>query len=381
MALSNNAAPPKFGGHTSYLNLPVAANEWIYRGAMVGVNPAGYAKEFVPGDTLVGWALDEFRADSTAGAASLRGNLSEPGATTIRICAYADHVRIPLSGAARTDIGRQVYATDDNTYSFTGHPDAVVGNVLDLEASGYLVVEARRVGQPRAGDQGGKLIMLDPSILVGANLDENDGYIYPNWTVTGVGAGLTAGTTGLLFAPTTGELTALLDNDNEVQSITLTTPRCFNITKGITADFVTRKSVASAGTVGDFDFGLAGGIDLTTTQFADMQATTASFLYALFHNDGEDNNIDACSDDNSTVVSPTDTTVDNSLTVNTTGRVIVRPTGAVEFWLAGARVLSSTTFSVGASGLLAGVWNLEKSGNTDVPEARIKRARIAGALE
>lgn len=364
----------------------VQALAHIWKGSAVGKNPAGYVKPFEPGDEFVGLAFEE--ADNTTGGNGdtdvvdpTTGLPTQKG--TIQVYTEGDFV-LTLTSVTTGDIGRPVYATSSGDYAFTGHPDAYVGRVKSKDSTNKAWVTLKRPGEVAPNDGSSINIMVDYATEQHAALDENDGFSGSGkLKVTGVGAGLTAGTTGLLLDQDNGEAVLLLDNDSEAENVSLETARCFNITKGITAEFTCRKSVVAA-TAADIDFGLAGGIDITTTQLADMQATTASFLYALFHIDAEDDNVDFCSDNNSTVVAPTDTTIDNAVGTNKTYRVIVRTDGTVEAWVDSGsgftRVLSSTAFAVGASGILAGVFNIEKGANTDVPEARLRKMRVAGAL-
>lgn len=381
MALSANTTirflePEAYRPKKSYA---VAGSKHLYHGALGGLLPSGYAKPFEPGDVFCGIADEEFNNTSTTdGAVSALGDDGERNKPECRFINGGSFV-FTLSGVAITDIGKAVYATSDNAIALTGHPDSFVGYITDKYGTDLAEIRMRNQGERAPRDGSSIEIMADFAALMGANLDENDGYIYPNLKVTGVGAGLTAGTTGVVLDQDNGEALLLIDNDAEVESITIETPRCFNITKGITAEFECRKSVAAA-TAADLDFGVAGGIDLTTTQYADMQDTTASYLYALFHVDCEDNNVDFASDDNASPVAVTDTTFDNETGTNHTFKVIVRTTGVVEVWIDGVRKLSSTSFSVGASGILAGIFNIEKPNNTDVPAARLRKMRICGAL-
>lgn len=347
---------------------PVKAAVRIFKGARVGIDPAGYAKPFQPGDYFAGFAYSE--CDNSSGAA---------GAKDAKVETTGDW-QLAVAGVTIANVGDPVFATADDAQALSGHPDAFIGRVVNILSSGVALVRQRAWGEKPPAGVGSIEIMVDFATEQHANLDENDGYSGSGkLKVTGVGPGLTAGTSGLILDQDNGEAVLLLDNDSEAENISIETARCFNITKGITAEFECRKSVAAA-TAADIDFGLAGGIDLSATQHADMQATTASFLYALFHMDAEDANVDFCSDDNVTVVAPVDTGVDNDTANNRKYKIILRPGGVAEGWVDGVRKVTETVFGVGAAGLLAGVFNIEKGANTDVPEARLRKMRIAGAL-
>lgn len=383
MALSANLGIQYLepAAHRPKSSSSVAGSVRIYNGAFVGLNPAGYLKPFQAGDLWVGIAEEEFyNSSATAGTAS---NIGTDGERNKLKCLYttAGHFAYTLSSVAITDIGKPVYATDDGTLSLSGHPDGFVGYVTEVFSTNKAMIRIRNAGEKAPHGAGNIDINLDFSVDTFAETGASTvAAIGAKAAIYNVGPGLAAGTTGTVRDHANGEAVLLMDNDSEVESLTVLTPRTFNITKGITFEFEGRKSVAGTSTNSNLDFGLAGGIALTTTQFSDMQATTASFLYALFHIDCEGNDVNFCSDNNTTAVAPTDTTIDNSTSTNKVYKIIVRPDGSVEAWISGARVLSSTTFAVGASGLLAGIVNIEKASSTDVAEARIRKMRIAGAF-
>ncbi len=351
---------------------PVAAGECIYNGALVGINPAGYLKAFVPGDRFAGIAHG--KQDNTSGS---------DGDLDAQVYLTGDF-QYTLASAAQTDLGKPVYATADNAIALTGHPDAYVGRILSYDTTNTVTIRLKSPGERAPNDGSSIDIDLDFSRVLVANQDEATATLSVGGSpikTAAVGAGLTAGTTGILMDESAGELRLLLDNDSEAENLTIETPQVFNITKGITFEFEGRLKTAGGAATDDVDLGLmalSGGI--TATERANMDATTAGVSTIKLHLDANANDIYAGSDDNSTVVSATDTTVDNSLTVNTKGKLIVRPTGACEVWIAGARVLSTTTFAVATSGLMAGIVNLEKSTGTGVPEVRVKRLRVAGAI-
>lgn len=354
---------------------PVGAAVHIWRGALVGTDPAGNLKAFEPCDLFVGIAYEE--ADNTASGASA-------GDVMCKVF-VGSTFEFTLSGAALTDAGQPVYAIDSSTTVLkTGHPDALIGWIdhKDADTAGRVIVPLKRPGQ-KAGNVGSIDIDIDFAKLLLVDQDETVATL--NLVGTGlrtalIGSGLTAGTTGLTVDDATGELEMLHSSDSQAQNVTLKSQQVFNITKGVTFEMEGRNKTAGGSATEEFSFGLAGGITITTTQEADMLDTTASYLYALFHMYTDALSVFAASDDNTTVIAPADTLIDNSLTVNKRHKVIVRPGGAVEFWINGARVLEDTVFSVGAAGLLAAIINTEKDAVVGVPEQRIRRLRVAGAI-
>jgi hypothetical protein len=89
-------------------DLPVIASDIIYEGAAVGDNASGYCRPLVSGDPFRGWAAR--RVDNASGAAGAK-------AVTLRQEAL---VRLTVTGAsAVTDVGKPVFATDDDTFTLT----------------------------------------------------------------------------------------------------------------------------------------------------------------------------------------------------------------------------------------------------------------------
>jgi len=111
--------------------LPVIAADIIYQGAAVGDNGSGYMRPLVAGDPFRGMALA--KVDNSAGAA---------GDKTVKLITEGKMV-LPVTGAsAVTDVGRSVFATDDNTFTFS--PAAAgtqIGTVVRWISSTNCVVE------------------------------------------------------------------------------------------------------------------------------------------------------------------------------------------------------------------------------------------------
>lgn len=371
MALSANRPLTRFASE-EIATYPVGAAVHIYLGGLVGIDPAGYAKAFVPGDVFVGQANAE--ADNSSGAA---------GAINVDVI-QAGNIEFALTSVAYTDAGRPVYATADDAIAFSGHPDAYVGRVVAKSATNKAVIRLKAPGEKAPNGDGCVDMLIDFAQVLVANQDEGTATLKVGGSAiktAAIGAGLTAGTTGFLHNEATGELRMLIDNDNEAENLTIETPQVLNITKGATFDITIKLEAAGGAATDDLDFGLmglSGGI--TATERADMNATTSGLLSALFHVDTNGLDLKFSSDDNAAPVTATDTTVDLVLQTAVNCKIIVRPTGAVEVWVGGTRYLSSTAFSVGASGLLAGIVNIEKSTGTGVPEVRVRKLRAAGAL-
>lgn len=114
----------------------VIANDIIYEGAVVGENGAGYARPLQAGDTFLGFA--EQTIDNSTGAA---------GELRVRVKTYGK-VKLAVSGATITDIGKPVFASDDNTFTLTQGTNSYIGRVCRVESSGICIVafDANRGG-------------------------------------------------------------------------------------------------------------------------------------------------------------------------------------------------------------------------------------------
>jgi len=108
---------------------PVIASDIIYEGAAVGVVPAsGHARPLADGDRFVGFA--EQKADNSTGAAA---------AINVRVRTRG-RVQLSVTGAAITDVGQPVYATDDAAFGFIPTSAVFVGYVHRYVSSGGAIV-------------------------------------------------------------------------------------------------------------------------------------------------------------------------------------------------------------------------------------------------
>lgn len=109
--------------------IPVIASDIIYEGAAVGVVDAtGHARPLNAADRFVGFA--EAKADNSAGAAA---------AINVRVV-ESGKVQLSVTGAVITDLGQPVYASDDDTFSFSPVGGAFVGFVHRYVSDGVAVV-------------------------------------------------------------------------------------------------------------------------------------------------------------------------------------------------------------------------------------------------
>jgi|CXWL01.1.fsa_nt_gi hypothetical protein len=108
--------------------LGVGAAKNIFKGALVGLSGAGYAQPLVAGDPFVGIAYEQ--SDNTGGA---------NGAVAARVYTVGDF-GFPLAGATVAHIGRPVFASADDTLTFTGAGNSYLGTVQEVPASGEIVL-------------------------------------------------------------------------------------------------------------------------------------------------------------------------------------------------------------------------------------------------
>lgn len=109
--------------------LPVIASDIIYEGAAVGDNASGYARPLVAGDPFRGFALR--KADNSAGAA---------GAVNVDVRTHG-FVQLAVGSLAITDVGKDVFASDDATFTLTQGSNTRIGHVHRFVSSGVGIVE------------------------------------------------------------------------------------------------------------------------------------------------------------------------------------------------------------------------------------------------
>jgi len=100
----------------------------IWRGAIVGLTSAGFARGLIAGDVFAGIAYEE--KDNSAGA---------DGAMLVRVWTIAD-IEHAVSSVAQTDVGRPVFASADDTLTLTGAGNSYVGTIVDYVSSGVALV-------------------------------------------------------------------------------------------------------------------------------------------------------------------------------------------------------------------------------------------------
>ncbi|NPU63381.1 hypothetical protein HL667_00015 [Bradyrhizobium sp. 83012] len=139
------AAKPRAYEQGALNNFTLAASTRIYEGAAVGVVKAsGLARPLQAGDRFVGFATQT--VDSTSGVDFRYYN------TTVEVW-QEGYVELSVSGAVITDAGLPVYATDDDTFTFSPVASSFIGFVKRFSSAGVAVVEFDSVSfqDPYAG--------------------------------------------------------------------------------------------------------------------------------------------------------------------------------------------------------------------------------------
>ncbi len=126
MALTGNIAVARrgysrglaFGG-------PIAPNEVIYTGGLIGVNASGQTQRIQTAGTVAFIGLAQGGSNNSASAA--------PGDTVV---GQMDCFKLAVPAATAANIGAPVYATDDNTLTLTKPTtgfEGVVGYLAGIE--------------------------------------------------------------------------------------------------------------------------------------------------------------------------------------------------------------------------------------------------------
>ncbi len=105
-----------------------AASKHVYKGSFVGLASSGYAQPLVAGDPCVGIAYEE--GDNSSGS---------DGDVSTRVYTLGDF-GLTLSGASVADIGRAVYASDDETVTFDPEGNSFVGYVQDIIKTSEIIL-------------------------------------------------------------------------------------------------------------------------------------------------------------------------------------------------------------------------------------------------
>jgi len=367
---------------TGTFTYDVAAAKRIYKGGAVGMLPTGYVQPFLPGDDFVGIAFSE--ADNTDGTAgdttvvnSTTGLKTKNGRCVV---AVEGEFQLPLTGVAVSDIGKAVYATSSGDFALTGHYDGFVGRCTGKAAANTAWVRLKQPGElpSRVSDTGSLIISSDFDFhfaaIVAAGTAYNGGF-----KMSCVGAVFASGSLNPALVAN-GAATMLLGTTSEAENLTIETPPIFDITKAI--KLKTRLTLQAAGgaATDDLDFGLITAASNTITDGirADMAVTTAGIKRCLYHVDANGLDLEVQSDNDTSDLGEQDTTLDIVVGTYNDYVMIARVGGACELYVDGVAKTVTNTPQVSATGVFAGVVNIEKSTGAGAPNVRVDSLRITG---
>lgn len=179
---------------------------------------------------------------------------------------------------------------------------------------------------------------------------------------------LTAGTPYLYSRG--GSVVAGFSTTAEAQKLDILSKRSFPIDSGFVLEASVTAVTNADADVADLSIGVASG-----THASDADSITES---CFFHFDlGADLNIDAESDDGTTEVAATDTTVDFAVGTPVYLAIDGRDPENLKLYIDGVRVLSATTFTLGAAtGPMRALFHLEKSANDSPGVVQLDTMRV-----
>jgi len=134
-------------------NFRVRGRKHIYKGAFVGLSSGGYAQPLTAGDLFAGIAYEEI--DNSNGS---DGDLS------VGVYTLGDF-SLGLNGATVADIGRPVFASADDTLTFTATGNSYVGVVQDLICYGDIILRIESLVRVQADKTAALSVTTTPSVL------------------------------------------------------------------------------------------------------------------------------------------------------------------------------------------------------------------------
>lgn len=134
----------------------IVAATTIYKNSFVGLNAAGYLKQYVApasdttqvGDRFIGIAME---------------HVVNSGAVGVKVCKVQTmgDFSYALSGVGVLDIGKPVFVSDDQTLSISGSGNAYVGTIVGYNVSGYCTI---RMPGPQMAGLGKFIFAVSPII-------------------------------------------------------------------------------------------------------------------------------------------------------------------------------------------------------------------------
>lgn len=111
-----------------YNDLPVVQSDIIYEGAAVGDSGTNAFRPLVAGDRFSGFAVA--KVDNSTGS---------EGDKKVRVRTRG-RVQLPITSIDKSDLGKAVYASDDDTFTLTQSTNSHIGKVVRFIATGTVMV-------------------------------------------------------------------------------------------------------------------------------------------------------------------------------------------------------------------------------------------------
>lgn len=110
--------------------LPVLGGEKIYQGSAVGASPEnGYARSLQPDDKFIGFAEDNIDTIN-----------SSDGQKNVRVRKRGSII-LEIAGASLSDVGKSVYATNDNSFTLSPTNAVYIGQISRFEFDDRVLVD------------------------------------------------------------------------------------------------------------------------------------------------------------------------------------------------------------------------------------------------
>lgn len=117
------------------VDLPLGASETVYKGGFVSLDSGDkFGAPLAAGEIFVGLALEK----KTSGSAN--------GDTTCKVL-IGGVFQQAITSIAQADIGKLVYASDDQTLTLTSTSNSQVGRIVNVPATGTAIVQMKVVGE------------------------------------------------------------------------------------------------------------------------------------------------------------------------------------------------------------------------------------------
>ena len=135
-ALAANRLVNIVNEHLGYvIDLPLGASETVYKGGFVSLDAGDkYGAPLAAGEIFVGLALEKKTSVATNGTDTCKvlvGGMFQQAITSI----------------AQADIGKTVYASDDQTLTLTSTSNSSVGRIVNVPAAGTAIVQMKMLGE------------------------------------------------------------------------------------------------------------------------------------------------------------------------------------------------------------------------------------------